>query len=341
MIFKSAWVLFILPVFVFLFFLMRRHRRPGFLFPSGEIINAFRPGSRAWLAGKAVYIRAACIVLVIIALARPQLSRETRVKKEGIAIMLAIDCSSTMLADDLELSWEDLGRREKGDASRYEKRIDAAREVARDFIKSRQDDLIGLVAFAAQAYVVCPTTFDHDWLTRSLDRVKVGLIKDGTAIGSGILSSVNSVKETKARTKIVILLTDGINNFGNVPPLVAAKAARALGIKIYTVGLVSKGPGLYLAGDGTGRRVYRDFKVDIDEDELRQISALTGGEYFKATDLETLRQSYREIDRLEKFGMEESRYEEYVDVFRYFLIPALALLVADIILRKTFLRKIP
>ena len=325
-----------------MFFMIRRKaRRPGFLFPSGEIVMTFRTGLKAWLAGKAVYLRVICIALVVVACARPQVSKEARVKKEGIAIMLAIDCSSTMLADDLELTWEDIGKKDRGDASRYEKRIDAAREVAKDFVRTRPEDLIGLVGFAAQAYVVCPPTFDHEWLSSSLSRIKVGLIKDGTAIGSGIMSGLNALKETKAKSKIIILLTDGINNFGNVPPLVAAKAARALGIKIYTVGLVSKGPGLYHADDGSGRMVYKDFNVNVDEGELRQIAALTGGDYFKASDLKTLRESYREIDRLEKMSMEQATYEEYVDVFQFFLIPALALLLLDIFLRKTLLREIP
>jgi len=342
MIFRSPWVLLALPVFFIIFFtLCRKNNMVGFIFPSDEIIKGFRGTFKSWLVNKAGYLRVIAIILIVIAMARPQITREKPIKKEGIGVILAIDCSSTMLAQKIRLTLEDLALKKTKDGSRQVKRIDAVREVARDFIESRPDDLIGLVAFAAEAFIVCPLTFDHEWLLHSLKRVEVGLIKDGTAIGSGILSSLNPLKEIKAKSKVVILLTDGINNFGKIPPMVAAKAARALGVKIYTIGIVSKGQGLVADETQSGRRVYRDARIDVDEADLKKIARLTGGMYFRADDMESLRESYKEIDRLEKVSMEEESYQEYVDIFPYFLIPAFILLLLDIFLADTFLRRIP
>jgi len=342
MIFREPWLLALLPVFLAGFLYMRlRGERRGFLFPSDELIKTFRGGIKIWLVRRVIYLRAAGIALVILALARPQVNREAEVKKEGIAIILAIDCSSTMAVDDLRLSFEDLAGKRIGDASRQMRRIDAVRQVAMDFVEARPDDIIGVVAFASEAFIACPLTFDREWLAKALKRTDVGIIKDGTAIGSGILSGLNSLKDIRSKSKVIVMLTDGINNFGKIPPLVAAKAARAMGIKIYTVGLVGKKSGLYAAEDGSGRRVYHGGDIDVDEEELKKISSLTGGQYFRVTDMTALKDSYDVIDRLEKASIEEKSYEEYVDVFGYFIFAALALLIAETLLRGTFLRRIP
>ncbi len=341
MIFRNPWILLAIPLFLLLFYFVRKDRG-GFIFPTGEVVGKTKGGLKIFLVKNSVYLRAGCIVLVLIALARPQINMERDVKKEGIAIVLAIDCSSTMLAQDIKLSFQELAEIGGGKkSSNILKRIDAVRYVADDFISSRQDDVIGIVAFAAQAYIVCPLTFDHEWLRESLVRVKVGLIKDGTAIGSSILSSLNSLRGVKAKSKIIILLTDGINNFGNVPPLVAAKAARAMGIKIYTIGVLSGTGGVNVLGDGSGRKSFKKFTAPIDESELKQISAVTGGKYFPASDMKSLRANYKEIDKLEKASIEQKTFEEYVDVFQNFLFPALLLLLLDIVLRNTYLRRIP
>lgn len=341
MIFRNIWVLSLIPLFLLAFYFVRRERR-GFIFPTDEIVGKTGGGLKILLIRNAVYLRVACIVLVLIALARPQVNMERDVKKEGIAIVLAIDCSSTMLAQDIKLSFQELAEiGGGGKGSNVINRIDAVRYVAEDFVAARTDDVIGIVAFASQAYIVCPPTFDHEWLRRSLQRVKVGLIKDGTAIGSSILSSLNSLREVDAKSKIIILLTDGINNFGKVPPLVAAKAARAMGIKIYTIGVLSGTGGVNVSSDGSGRRSFRKFTAPIDEDELKEISAITGGEYFPASDMKSLRENYKKIDKLEKVSIEQKGFEEYADVFQRFLIPALILLLVDIVLRNTYLRRIP
>ncbi|MBF0217874.1 MAG: VWA domain-containing protein, partial [Candidatus Omnitrophica bacterium] len=277
----------------------------------------------------------------VAAAARPEVSTETVKEKEGIAIVVAIDTSSTMVSGGINLTFEDLSRRPETKGKNTLKRIDAVREVARDFIKERKDDIIGIVAFASEAFIVSPVTFDHDWLMASLDRVKVGIIKDGTAIGSGIMMSLNALKEVKAKEKVIVLLSDGINNYGKISPIVAAKAARALGIKIYTVGLVSGGDGLVALADGSGRKRLSGGNIGIDEKERKEISASTGGIYFRAKDLASLRESYSEINRLEVSGIEMKSYEERVDIFGFFLIPALIVIVLEIFLSNTFFRRLP
>ncbi|NQT32519.1 MAG: VWA domain-containing protein [Candidatus Omnitrophica bacterium] len=347
MIFASPWVLIIIPLFLAFFFMSpSRNKLPGFIFPTDDVIKTFRGSRKVWLVRNSDYIRVLCLILIAVALARPQYTKERTARKEGIAIAIAIDASSTMLADDMTLGLEDLVlhgdlAKTMGEGKRELRRIDAVKEVANNFVDSREDDLVGLVAFAAQAFVVCPPTFDHEWFKGSLKRVDIGLIEDGTAIGSGILSSINMLKEVRAKNKIIILLTDGINNYGKTPPKIAAKAARAMGIKIYTIGLVGHGMGALVDEDGTGRKVFKQTSIDIDEDELRAIAKLTDGEYFRAKDMKGLRESYKEIDKLEKTAIERRGHEQYLDIFPYFLIPAFVLLLLDIVLRNTFLRRIP
>ena len=339
MIFRNPLVLGIIPLFLLFFFFLRgKYPEKAFLFSSGETIKGFRSSIKLWLARKLIYVRVICIVLFIIALARPQMGGESKVRKEGIAIILCIDTSSTMLAEDLELSPTGLSKlRDSGGKNR----IDAVREVAEEFIKARKDDLVGIVAFAAHAYVVCPPTFDKNWLLNSLERVQVGLIKDATAIGSGILSSLNSLRDIDARSKVIVLLTDGINNFGNVPPLVAAKAARTMGVKIYTVGIASKGRTPFPAKDIYGHKTYKDVRIDIDEDVLKEIANLTGGEYYRVSDMRSLEESYKDIDVLETVELDETPYEEKKDMFQLFLLIGLAFLLIEIVLSNTFLRRIP
>jgi len=339
MIFRNPLLLTLLPVLIILFVYMRvRFSERAILFSSDNVIKHFRGSLKVWIGQKIVYLRVACMALLVIALARPQLSGESRVKREGIAIMLSIDCSSTMLAEDLQLGPTGLAKLK---SSKSLNRIDAVCQVARDFIQARPDDMIGIVAFAAQAYVVCPLTFDRKWLNNSLERVKVGLIKDATAIGAGILSSLNALKDVGAKSKVLILLTDGINNFGQVPPLVAAKAARSIGVKIYTIGIASRGQTPFPTKDIHGRKVYKNVRIDIDEGVLKEIANSTGAEYFRVTDLKSLEQSYKEIDKLEKVELEQTTYEEYKDIFQFFLIIGVFLLLVEIVLTNTFFRRIP
>jgi Ca-activated chloride channel family protein len=213
--------------------------------------------------------------------------------------------------------------------------------VVSEFIRGRQNDRMGIVAFAARAYTVCPLTLDYGWLLQNLERIKIGMIEDGTAIGSGIGSSLNRLKDTKAKGKVVILLTDGRNNAGKLAPLTAAEAARALGVKIYTIGVGTKGLAPYPIKDFFGNTVYQPIRIDIDEDTLIKIAAKTNAKYFRATDTESLRKIYEEIDRLEKTPIEEKGYLEYKELFGLFLIPGLILLFSEVILGNTVLRRLP
>jgi Ca-activated chloride channel homolog len=343
MIFKEPWVLIFIPLFTILFFFMRRHEiEPGFLFPSNDALKVFKPSLKEWLVSKLAILRFICVVLLIFAIARPQMNREFRTRRDALGIIMAIDCSSTMLAEDLQLGPSGLAPLiDRSEAVKRLNRLDAVKEVAKTFVRARPDDLVGLVAFSAEAFIACPLTFDHDWLEQSIDRMKVGYIKDGTAIGSGILSSLNSLKDADVKGKVVILLTDGINNAGEVPPLVAAKAARAVGVKIYTVGIVSRGQTPYPAVDRSGKKIYKDVRIDINEMVLGKMAEITGGKYFRANDLEGLKKTYDEIDKLEKVSMEEKGFSEHEDIFYMFLAAAIAILLIEIILSNTVLRKVP
>lgn len=342
MIFKTPIFLAIIPVFLVIFFMVRKiYPGRSILFPTGEVIKSLKGSFKIFLARKLVYLRVAAVILVIIALARPQSNEGGHIRKEGIAVMLTIDCSSTMLAEDLQLGSLGLAPLTGYSESKHLNRLDAVKEAAQDFIRSRPDDMIGIVAFAAQAYVVCPPTFDKVWLEKSLAIVRVGMIRDATAIGSGILSSLEALKTVNARSKVVILLTDGINNFGEVPPLVAAKAARAVGVKIYTIGISSRGQSPYPAIDEYGKKTYKNLQIDIDEKTLKEIANITGGNYYSVKDVNSLKNSYMEIDKLEKTTLEENAYEERADMFTEFLVLALIMLALEIILSNTILRKIP
>lgn len=277
-----------------------------------------------------IYLRAAGLTLLIFVLARPQSPVEdSKIQSEGIDIVLAIDCSTSMLAEDFKLG------------VRRQSRIEVVKDVVKDFIKARKDDRIGLVAFAARAYTASPLTLDYGWLLENLARLKTGLIEDGTAIGAGIASSLNRLRDTKAKSKVVILLTDGRNNIGNISPLTASEAAKALKIKIYTIGAGSKGLAPYPVKDFFGNTVYQPVEVDIDDELLKKVADLTGGKYFRATDTASLRQIYREIDRMEKTVIEDKGYAQYNELFGYFLLPGLVLLILEIVLGNTYLRKLP
>jgi Ca-activated chloride channel family protein len=255
--------------------------------------------------------------------------QESSIETEGVDIVLAVDVSTTMLAEDFEAG-----------VSR-KSRVDAVKDVVREFISNRREDRIGIVAFAARAYTVSPLTLDYGWLLQNLERVKVGLIEDGTAIGSGISTALNRLKDTKAKSKVVILLTDGRNNAGKISPLTAAEAAAVLNIKVYTIGAGTKGFAPFPAKDMFGNKVYQQVKIEIDEELLKQIAGKTHAKYFRATDTKSLRDIYMEINKLEKSHIEEKGYVEYKELFHLFLIPGLALLFLEIVLNNTVLRRIP
>jgi len=291
-----------------------------------EIGSRQRNRAGAFLAGLS-YL---ALALFIIALARPQLGRvTTRVQATGVDIMLVLDVSRSMLAEDFTIG------------NSRANRIDAVKIVTEQFIRQRPNDRIGIVAFAGRPYLVSPLTLDHDWLIRNLERLRIGLVEDGTAIGSAIASAANRLKDKEAKSKLIVLLTDGDNNAGKVQPLTAAEAAKALGIRIYTIGAGTEGEAPFPLQNAFGRTVYRNVLVKFDEKTLSEIATITNGQYFRATDTDSLRKIFSEIDKMEKSKIEVERTAQYRDLFQYVLIPGIACLLLEILLSQTVWRRLP
>jgi Ca-activated chloride channel family protein len=270
------------------------------------------------------------LIFLIVALARPQLGKTiTRTQASGVDIMLVIDVSRSMLAEDFTIG----GQRAN--------RLEAVKRVTEQFIQERPNDRIGIVAFAGRPYLVSPLTLDHDWLISNLDRTRIGLVEDGTAIGSALAAASNRLKDKEAKSKLVVLLTDGDNNAGRVTPLTAAEAAKALGIKVYTIGSGTRGNAPYPFVDPFGRTVYRQIPVEFDEDSLKQIASMTGGSYFRATDTKSLQSIFSEIDELEKSQVEVQKVEQYRDLFPWFVLAGTILLAVETLLGQTIWRRLP
>tara|TARA_B100000902_G_scaffold366063_1_gene387531 strand:+ start:205 stop:1203 length:999 start_codon:yes stop_codon:yes gene_type:complete len=271
------------------------------------------------------YLRLISIILIITALARPQvIDTSTRIKtNSGIDIIMAIDVSASMLAKDLKPN-----------------RLDALKNVADEFIKNRVSDRIGLVEYAGESYTKTPLTTDKSIILKSLKDIKYNnIIEGGTAIGMGLATSVNRIKESKAKSKVIILLTDGVNNAGFIDPVTAAELAKEFQIKIYSIGLGTNGLALSPVGiDARGKFNYANVQVEIDENLLTQISEMTGGKYFRATDNDRLKEIYSDIDKLEKTEIEEFKYYSVDEKFRYFLLPAIILIAFEMIMKLTILR---
>jgi len=269
-------------------------------------------------------LRTLAIISIIIALARPQASNSWRTQNsEGIDIMMALDLSGTMLAEDLKPN-----------------RLEAAKTVATEFILSRPNDNIGLVVFARESFTQCPLTIDHAVLINLFNGVKYGLIEDGTAIGLGLANAVNRIKDSKAKSKVIILLTDGSNNCGDIAPLTAAEIAKTFGIRIYTIGVGTTGIVNIPVPTPMGIQ-YQQVQSDFDSKSLKDIANLTGGKYFNATDNSKLRHIYQSIDQLEKTKISVREYSKKEEQFYVFSILAFILLTLEILSRNTILRKIP
>lgn len=314
-----------------LFFIMRRRRSGSdFVFPSQDLVKELKATFKLRLSRILPFLYAAALALMVIALARPQsILEDVKTVSEGVDIVLDLDTSTSMLAEDFMLGNKRINR------------YDVVRDVVKEFIKKRKSDRIGMVAFAARAYTVCPLTTDYSWLYENLDRVRVGMIEDATAIGSAIASSLNRLRTSKTKSKVIILLTDGVNNAGNISPIVAAEAAKALKVKIYTIGVGSKGLVPYPFKDIYGRVVYKNIPIEIDDENLKKIANITGGKYYRAQDTETLVRIYDEINRLEKSNIEQFGYKEYKELFPNFLIPGFIILLLEIFLANTVFVKVP
>lgn len=269
-------------------------------------------------------LRVLALICVIVALARPQASNSWRTQNtEGIDIMMALDISGTMLAEDLRPS-----------------RLEAAKAVASEFILSRPTDNIGLVLFAHESFTQCPLTIDHAVLINLFNSVKFGMIEDGTAIGLGLANAVNRIKDSKAKSKVIILLTDGSNNCGDIAPITAAEIAKTFGIRVYTIGVGTSGLINIPVQTPFGIQ-YQQAQSEFDAKSLKDIAGLTGGKYYNATDNLKLRQIYQDIDKLEKTKINVQQYSKKEEQFYVFAMLAILFLTAEIILRNTVFRKIP
>ncbi|MDE5731105.1 MAG: VWA domain-containing protein [Alistipes sp.] len=280
---------------------------------------------RYWLRPLPVALRTAAVALLVVALARPQSVEQGATRtSEGIDIVLALDISTSMLARDLEPD-----------------RLRAAKQVAGTFVADRPGDRIGLVAFAGEAFTQSPLTTDQGTLQTLLGRLRSGVVEDGTAIGNGLATALNRLRESQAKSKVVILLTDGENNRGEIAPLTAAEIARDQGVRVYTIGVGTHGTAPYPTVDYFGNPTVVQAQVRIDEQTLSRIAELTGGRYFRATDNEKLRAIYDEINRLEKSRVEISEYTIYSEEYLSWAIAALLLLLLEILLRTFVLKTLP
>lgn len=275
-----------------------------------------------WIPHLAAWI---AVTLIIAAMARPRFENTTVERNaEGIDIVMVLDLSTSMRAEDLKPN-----------------RFKASRQVAKDFIEKRVSDRIGLVAFARKSFTVVPPTLDYDLVIQMLDDLEIGMIEDGTAIGMGLASAVNRLKESKAESKVVILLTDGENNAGEVDPVTAADLAATYNIKIYTIGAGTRGTAPYPVQDPVFGKRYQNIKVNIDEGMLKKIADMTEGSYFRATDSDRLQEIYDRIDELEKTKIEEIIYTDYTELYPRLLLPGIVLLILAFLSDKVFFRTEP
>ena len=292
---------------------------------STEVFDAPEARSwRIWLRHVPFVLRMAAIAVLIVILARPQSTNSWQNSTtEGIDIVLAMDISTSMLAQDLKPN-----------------RLEAAKDVAASFINGRQNDNIGLVVFAAESFTQCPLTTDHGVLLNLFKDIQTGILDDGTAIGLGLANAVSRIKDSQAKSKVIILLTDGVNNQGEIAPVTAAEIAKTFGIRVYTIGVGTMGKAPYPFQTAFGVQ-YQNIDVEIDEPTLKQIAATTGGQYFRATDNASLKEIYSEIDQMEKTKISVREYSKKQEEYKNWALLAFALLLAELLLRNTLLRNIP
>jgi Ca-activated chloride channel family protein len=331
MTFAHPWLLLLLLILPVLAWLKGRHGQgSAFLYSSVDLVRPISGLSRSRAGSILLSLRWLALAIFIVALAQPRLIKgETEIKASGIDIVVALDLSGSMASEDFMVNGDRINR------------IDIAKQVLSKFIDQRPNDRIGLVAFAGRAYTACPVTLDHDYLRKNLERLHLGLIEDRTAIGSALATSVNRLRDLKSKSRIVILMTDGQNNAGKIPPLIAADAAQAMSVKVYTIGVGIRGKAPFPVIDPFGRKVYQAVDVDIDEDTLTKIADKTGGRYYRADSSETLSRIYREIDQLEKTDAKTKKFQHFDELFGQVTLAGLAVLALEMILGHTVWRKLP
>jgi len=324
--FEYPYVLFVLLLIPLAVYVRRRRSERSVAFSSFRLFEG--AGLEASIVKRSArpVLRVAVLLLLVLAMARPQTGRsESVTETEGVDILLVLDISGSMQAQDFK----------------PKNRLEAAKEVVQEFIAKRPKDRIGLVAFAAQAITQCPVTLDHHVLSRLVQEVNIGMLEDGTAIGVALATACNRLKNSEAKSRVVVLLTDGQNNAGSVDPPTAAKVARSLGIKVYTIGVGTRGVVPMPVDDPLlGKRIV-PMQVDIDTETLKNIADITGGKFFLATDTEELKQIYDKIDELEKTKIESKTFTSYTDRFAWFALPALCLLMLEMAAGELILREVP
>jgi Ca-activated chloride channel family protein len=315
------WLLLIIPAMVG-WYIWKEKEFQGSL--SMSATKGFATGRKSYISVLRHYgiaLRGVAVALIIVALARPQSSFSWRnTTTEGIDIMIASDISGSMLAEDF-----------------HPNRLEAGKNIAIEFIKARPEDRIGLVIFSGESFTQCPLTIDHDVLINLYQDIKNGMIQDGTAIGMGLATAVNRLKDSQAKSKVIILLTDGSNNQGSIAPLTAAEIAKQFNIRVYTVGIGTNGFAPYPIQTNRGVQ-YERMEVQIDEPTLSKIAAITGGKYFRATGNATLENIYTQIDKLEKAKIDVKQYRRKTEMFLPFALIALLLLSVEFVLRNTLFK---
>ena len=325
---EFLWLLALLPLIAL--WRGRRGRVAAVEYSNVEIARTVARETRSRPARWTTMLRLLVAALIILGLARPQYGKgRSEIQASGVDLMLALDVSGSMEALDFTINGQP------------ESRVEVVKSVVAKFIEDRPDDRVGLIAFGGAPYLVSPLTLDHEWLKQNLDRVHVGLVEDSTAIGSAIATCVNRLRDQPSKSKVVVLLTDGQNNAGKISPQTAAEAARAMGVKVYTIGAGAKGEAPMPVKDQFGNRQIVMARVDVDEAALQKIADETGGKFFRATDTDSLKKIYAEIDRMEKTTHQVKKFARYHELFAFAVVPGLLLLGLSLGLEQTRFRRLP
>jgi len=327
--FQDPWLFILLSLIPFIIYRAYTNRPATLHYSSLDALKTLRRKGTEWLAAIPLILRCLAIALLVAALARPQEGRKsTEILSAGVDIILAIDTSGSMQTEDFEKNNQRVDR------------LAVVKDVVSEFIDSREFDRIGMVVFGNEAFTQCPLTLDHDILHAFVNKLQIGVAGDSTAIGTAIGISVKRLKDLESKSKVIILLTDGRNNAGNITPFQAAQIARTYGIKIYTVGVGTQGKVPFQVDTLFGKQTLFQ-RVEMDEASLKKIADQTGGRYFRATDSDSLKRIYAQIDSLEKSEVKWIDHSEYRELFPLFLIPALLLVLTEMILSHTRLRRVP
>lgn len=309
----------------------RQGKSPAFVYSSVRLLAGLSSASRSNAGRFLLALRYLALAALIIAMAQPRLTRtETRIKASGVDIIVAIDLSGSMESEDFSIRGQRVNR------------LEMAKDVLSKFIEERPNDRIGLVAFGGKAYIAAPLTLDHDFLQQDVERLRLHMIEDNTAIGSALATAVNRLRDVKSKSKIVILMTDGQNNAGQIAPLKAAEAAKALSVKVYTIGVGTRGVAPMPVRGPNGQVFgYQNMRVDIDEATLEEIAKMTGGKYFRADNAERFRAIYAAIDKMEKSEADVKKFSHHRELFPWFVSFGMTVLLVEVALAHTALRRLP